>query len=571
MNVLKNINQILRLFPRKSIYIFLVLFLVNSILETFGLSLVIPIIAILIDPNFLNKIKVFEYSFLIPNFIYDLSSNEILVLFSALLISVYILKNVLILLVTYYINKFTGLIQANLVKEVFLKYLHQSYLFHVKKKQSEINSNINQRIIDVSHGCIASLLFLLTEVFVILSVIIIIFLLGFQKILAIFCIMILVSLLIIKLLKTRIKIIAKKKLEKVSNKYSYFQNIINNLRTIILYGKFNFFFKDFYHSLFKETKYTAKHNTYQRVPSAIFEIFGLLSLISIIFFMKYFGYSNVKILTICSFFAVISYRLIPSLNRILFFYYQIIFHSPSLKIIINELNLINKIIYHDDKLNNFNKIILSNVSFKYPESDYILKDINLEFNKNEIIGICGESGSGKTTFLDLITFLINPSQGKILVNDHSVDDKYKIREVQNSISYCSQKTSIVNGKFKDNICFGENTENFNKTNYYNALKLSQLQDFENKDNMEIGDNGSNLSGGQLQRIGIARALYRDSEVLIFDEATSALDERNENQIIWNLSNNIKNKLIIIITHRLKNLDICNQIFKIKDKKFEKIK
>ena len=218
---------------------------------------------------------------------------------------------------------------------------------------------------------------------------------------------------------------------------------------------------------------------------------------------------------------------------------------------------------------------MKNISFKYDNNkDHILKKLNIKINLNNSVGIFGKSGSGKTTFLDIISGLVSPSDGSITIDDKLINNNFLRRKLQNNISYISQKTTVINDTLMKNICFGIEEKDIDIDRYNQTLEISELKDVEqNFDNnlKKVGDFGKNISGGQLQRIGIARALYQNKEILIFDEATNALDEILEKKIVSNLIDLKKGKILIFVSHNqdlLKNFDniyelINNNISKLK--------
>ena len=218
----------------------------------------------------------------------------------------------------------------------------------------------------------------------------------------------------------------------------------------------------------------------------------------------------------------------------------------------------------NDKVISFKKTIdLKNINFSYNKNSKILNNVNLRIKKNTIIGIVGQSGSGKSTLVDLILGLIKPDNGEILIDDKPLN-KYNIREWQNTTSFVSQFPYFINSSIKDNISFLSDKKKENKTLLAQSIKNSELSNLLNKRkkgiDTKIGDKGVRFSGGEKQRIAIARALYRNSSFLILDEATSSMDVITEQKILNNIKNNYLQKTIIIISHRVKSLKICNKIF-----------
>ena len=226
---------------------------------------------------------------------------------------------------------------------------------------------------------------------------------------------------------------------------------------------------------------------------------------------------------------------------------------------------------HQLRIENIN---LENVSFAYGNKK-ILENINLIIKKNEFIGIIGESGAGKSTLLNLILGLLKPDIGKIFYNNNFVEIYNNLDCFNKRISYVPQNITILERSLKENIAFGEKNEDIDIEKIKQIIKKTKLDTLigKMKDglNSVINTDNLNISGGELQRIGLARALYFDSDLLILDEATNSLDVNTENEILQMIDENfLGKKMIIFITHKIKNLNKTNYILEIKNKGINKI-
>jgi len=219
------------------------------------------------------------------------------------------------------------------------------------------------------------------------------------------------------------------------------------------------------------------------------------------------------------------------------------------------------------KFFNSYKVTKVNLKIAYP-------DLNIEIKTNSSIGILGKSGSGKTTLLDILSGLVAPKKGNIFVDDKLIENNYLRRKFQNNISYISQKTTVINDTLLKNICFGVEEKNIDFQRYNLALEICELKDIEkNFDDKfkRVTDFGKNISGGQLQRVGIARAIYENKEVLIFDEATNALDENLEKKIVSKLIEIKKGKILIFVSHNQNLLNNFDSVYEIKNGNIIKLK
>ena len=223
----------------------------------------------------------------------------------------------------------------------------------------------------------------------------------------------------------------------------------------------------------------------------------------------------------------------------------------------------------ESKIKKVKKIEIKNLSFQYPNSKkMLLEDINIKFENNTSIGFIGKTGCGKSTLIKLIAGLLEPTKGKILVNELDINEN-KISWYQN-FSYIPQNIFLFDESIKKNIAFGLEEEDIDKSRLKEAVQLSGLERFTmnlpNKLDTKVGAQGLKLSGGQIQRVGIARALYFKSDLIIMDEATSALDQKTEKDILNDFYSLKNNRFLIMISHRLNSLSECDLIYFIEDGK-----
>ena len=210
-----------------------------------------------------------------------------------------------------------------------------------------------------------------------------------------------------------------------------------------------------------------------------------------------------------------------------------------------------------------NEIILKNISFRYSKhTPWVLRDINLKIVKGSIVGFVGVTGSGKSTLVDIIMGLLTATEGELVIDNNSINNKNK-RSWQTHISHVPQSIYLSDGTIEENIAFGTPVDKIDRNRVRKAAKQAQIsgliEEWKDGYKTNVGERGVRMSGGQRQRIGIARALYQQADVLIFDEATSALDNKTEKEVMKSIHELDEELTILIIAHRITTLTLCDQI------------
>ena len=337
--------------------------------------------------------------------------------------------------------------------------------------------------------------------------------------------------------------------------------------------KETFFTEQFSNSFTKFSESQKQFLFMNRFPKCVIEMVSIGGIIGLVIFKTLIKADVTSIIPSLGVLGLAAMRLMPCMNQVTGLYNQNKFKIPLFNEVYDDFMAIKKMKDFDEKkmtrktgeVINFNKeISVENLSFKYPDnSKNVFTKVNFKIPKGKFVGIVGPSGAGKTTFVDLLLGLLNPSEGSIKVDDKNIFDN--INAWLDNVSYVPQSIYLIDGSIRDNIAFGVLPEDIDDERITKVLKMAELYDFvqglDLKENTPCGDKGAKLSGGQKQRIGIARALYQNPTVLVLDEATSALDGETEKQITETI-NKLKGDITIIaIAHRLSTLESCD--FKIK--------
>lgn len=569
--MIKKINTILDSKQKSRLVLFILSSLPLIFLETISISS-LPIYLITI----LNPSKIFEYidhqnlEYIIMN----MSNAERSLYGLVIIFFIFLAKAAYHFLFNYF--EFNTIKKINLEhsSKIYSYYLNESYLFHTQNNPSKLIQNIA----DVQRS--TSVIFSIFNIF--------------KELILIFCIIgilalsepiiLLITLLVFSLpvtffltyfkktLKQKGEIAKKSRILILKN----LQESFTLIKFIKIIGNQKYIKKNFELQNFRSLHQETIAAFIGRTPRIVLELVTVLSVSFIILFLFQSGQSFESMIPLLTLLVVSLVRFIPSVGIILVSINQYKFHHISL------LNIYNIFSFHDKKIEekklennhkNLNQEIifkkdirLSKVEFAYPNSTKSsLKNVNFVINKNSKVGIKGPTGSGKSTLIDLLLGLLKPNNGEIKVDGKNIHNN--LRGWQKIIGYVPQKIHLLDDTIKKNICFGLSDDKINNIKLEKIIKISGINEFinnqENKLDTVIGHDGARISGGQLQRIGIARALYMDPEILIMDEPTSSLDVITEENIIKEILG-IDELTVILISHNPKIIEKCDIILSLKD-------
>ena len=571
MSTFLNVIQILRREDKIKFLFLFFLIIINVFLEMIGIGLIFPILGFLLSEKFLIEYSGYLNSL---SFFFEINRKNLTIFFSFTLIFIFIIKNLISLYFSYYKYKFTYNLLNYFSERLFLKYISKDILFFSETNTSVLIRNIDN--VGVFTESLNQFLFILIDIIFFISVIIFLF---YINILNTLFLIIITSVAIFFF-----RFFTKKKLIDYGNQRQFFlqkriQTLIesmNAIKEINNFFKENFFLRKYKNILEKYSNKSRFFETYQSIPRLLLEVLGVFALAVILIVNVVLKYESESIISTIIIFGVSAIKVLPSLSRILSSVQFLNHYFPVVKTTVQELNSIElhdlKKKYQifqeksDDKFEFQKYIEIKDLSFSFG-SKKILRDINLTIKKNDIIGIVGKTGSGKSTLANLLVGILKPNNGDIIF-----DGKYKLLDAlrikPNLFGYIPQATFLLDDTIKNNVVFGQDESEFNSELFWDCLKISKIDTFimnlQEKENTFVGERGVKISGGQIQRLGIARAMYRSPNIILLDEATSSLDLQTEREFITAI-NEVKNKFtMIIITHRIASLDICNKIYTIED-------
>jgi ABC-type multidrug transport system fused ATPase/permease subunit len=565
---MKYFNFILSL-NKKTFSVFVVFFLLFSTFCEYLFVWVIPVLLNIVFnnnalPNYLN-------------FFYELNEKSLIQYILLCIVFLFIIKNVVFFFNQLFFFKYSFFINNKISNSLLSNYLYRNYSFFLKSKNSELFRNIKDNANAVG-GLVQNDLILFSEILVFVGITIIIII--HSSLISILVIIFLISFSIgyLYFSKHLSKTWSLRRQEYESAKIETLQESFDGFKELKILNKEYVFIKNYNENNTKSNLMTLRFNLLYIFPRIYLEIVGALGVLFLIIFNLGSTDKNVFLnaIPLLSLYFIAFIRLLPSMNRILNSIETHRFSFLALKIIYKELkndlgkNYMNNN-YNKPIINFNNKIILQKVSFFYKKK-VIFNNIDLQINYGDKIGIIGENGIGKTTLLNLLSGLLEPTKGNIICDGKDINKN--IKSWRKNVSYIYQSTFLMNDTIENNISFYSDKKNeLHNRKISEVLKKTNLRSFltklpEGLDTI-VGEKGSRLSGGQIQKIGIARALYFERKILICDEITSSLDRNAEDSVI-NCLKNI-DKTVIIISHKIDNLRFCSKIYKIHDGKITLVK
>ena len=570
---MRNIKRIFKNITSNILFLLVVLIILLiflSIFEIIGLASIPVLLSSIIisDSGNLIQINIFNLTDLISSF----SQEDQIKLISVFIILLFTIKNIFHAFIIFFQGKIIKNIKIYLSTKLFKHYLNQEYIFLLKKKSSDMLRTLS---IDVGNSTIyiLNLLNFIKETLILISIIALLFLSNTQISIFLFTSFFIVAFIFFyinkKKLLNRGKIIQGLSSDLIRTIYE----TVGLFKEIKIYNLKVFQYKNFLNKILLAEKNVFLNYFTTSLPRLFLELTAVILIISTVFFQLYTSSDILKLLPYLSLIVVVSIRLIPLFNGLTTSISNLKTIQPSFDLVFDELE---KIKSQSTNINvNYikfeKKISFKNIDFSYDKKNKIIENLSLDIFKGDKIGIIGESGIGKTTLVNLLIGLLKPTNGEILVDGVKFSNNQK--QFIKNISYVPQEIFLIEDTLKKNIALGVEENNIIDSKIEKVAKTSQINSFINnlkyKFETKVKENGKNFSVGQKQRIGVARALYRDPDLIILDESTSSLDTNTEAKFIEDIFDIFSDKTIIFISHKVSALKNCNKIFDLKEKLYLK--
>ncbi len=555
--------KITKIVPKKINYrffIFILFLTISSVLELVSISALIPIAEIFINGQSSFKFLNDFFQALSKLFAKSVDIYSILFVF----LTIVIIKSIFLIFFSYWTNKFSQNIYKSISQSLLQKYFNNNYYFFLNHKSSDLTRNVLIETKNIG-ATVFCYLKAFTEIFIFFSIGVLILIIDFKSSLILIISFLFFASIYFIFTKKIIYNFGQIRQTSTGRLLKVLQEIFGSIKDIKLKKSENFFEKLFGKDINDFTIAAYKSNTINEIPRYLIEVVFVFILLLIIFTNMSNNNDFQKIIPLLAVYLAAGFRILPGVVKLSGYLQTIQSLKPSLDLLYKEFNDTER--YNEkreniinDNINFNNDIVLDKLSFGFGKKS-IFKDLNLNIKNKSVTGIIGDSGSGKSTLVNLLLGFLKPDKGCIKINN--IDIKNFIFKWQSNIGYVSQNIFLLDSTLKENIAFGINQEKINIEQLNKVIKSTHLEQFvknlDNGLNTKIGEKGSWISGGQTQRIAIARELYRNPSILILDEATTGLDEMTEEKILKKIIE-LKNEItIIIVSHNKNTLKICDQI------------
>lgn len=570
---MSTIKQLKYLFDKKTkrrMVALFILILISSLLELLGITIILPIVNLAMDSGDFTDNSICN---IIMRYVNVDTKEEILLFLIGVTIAIYLIKNAFICFIYYKQFRFAADIKMNLSTRLMAAYLKQPYKFFLNVNSADLMRSVSTDT-DQLYQLISNIFSVLSNG--ITALIIIIFLAASNPIMTL-------SIALIMGICLCIIVFGLQKVNRRNGRMcqylagqvlKHLRQAFEGIKEIKIMNSERYFIDTYGSTYKKSADLSVKNSLIATLPKYLIEVFAISAILVYLAFNIMFNSNYIELVPQLAVFCVAAFKLLPSVNALYASFNMIVYYKASIDLVYNDIKTA------DELENDFNMsfgtneelpfksiIKVEKVTFRYPgtEKDVIV-DANIEIPRGESVAFIGASGGGKTTTADIVLALLNPDKGKITVDD--IDINNNIRGWKSKIGYIPQTIYLIDDTIRANIAFGINSEAIDDVKVWKSLEDAQLKDYIESLpkglDTEVGERGVRLSGGQRQRIGIARALYRNPEILVFDEATSALDNETEKEVMKAIDGLHGTKTILMIAHRLSTIEKCNRVYKVEN-------
>ncbi len=566
--MLKKIFKILTRWQVMSLVLMMVLQFIGGIFDLLGVSLILPIVNVLMDEQSLSNKK---WAIIICN-IFNIETTRGLVIFLlAAIILVYVIKNVYVLVRYWLLYDVTYRFKKALSMRLMRCYMYQDYTFHLENNVAELHRNV---VTDIGqfYGFITNILNLLNQAITCIFVGVYLIMIDWKTSVCVIVVLGTFLLIVYNIQKKSQLKLGMENREASAQSNKWMLQSFNGIKEIQVLGREEYFLKHCEEAYDRGMEINKRSNFAALVPKPVVEITCVCGLLGIIMVRIILGADLTSFVSVLAVFAVAAFKLLPSFNSISALISTMLFEKDSVERVYEDITEMEQLgerkryLKSKDDIPFEKSITINNLTYKYPKTDVIiLDDVSFEIKKNQSVGFMGKTGAGKSTLIDVIMGVLPIEHGSVCVDGRNIVDN--MDAWHRLVGYIPQSIYLMDDTIRNNVAFGIPDDEISQEQIWRALEEAQIADFvrELPDGIDsmIGEHGVRISGGQRQRLGIARALYHNPPVLVFDEATSALDNDTEHALMEAIDGLKGTRTMLIIAHRLHTIENCDVVYEVK--------
>ena len=583
VRILKQLDSILTKKQKRWAVVVFVMSLIGAVAEMLGVSAILPLVQVMLEPEKVLKYKVVSRALEILGI---QGENSLFYFIATGVIIVYVLKNIYLCILAYVRVTYATKVQRELSLYMLYSYANRGYDFFRTSNTADLLRGTTSSVSGV-YNLLYHIMKIVTEVLTVVCIGVFIFITDPQMTISV-CFMLSISLIIVlKSFKKTMQEAGNKYFQGVSETSKWALQLFAGIKEILLLNRKDYFVINYERAYKEQQDGQIRQTVAAEIPAFVIEGVSIIGLVIAVCIRVRSMDNTVDFIPELAAFAVAAFRLLPSVGRISSSYNNCVFSLPSLEEVYDNYleasNIMKDEVVSENKEEKYklelkDELVIEHIEWKYPDGeDKILDDISLVIKKGEAVAFVGPSGAGKSTLVDIILGLFKPQKGRITID--GVDCLRNNEAFAKIIGYVPQMVYMIDDTIRRNVAFGIEDNEISEQSVWDALKQAQLDSFvkslpQGLDTI-IGERGIRFSGGQTQRLAIARALYSNPEILILDEATSALDSETESSVMEAIEVLQGKKTLIIIAHRIATLKNCDRIYeinngKITEKKYSEI-
>ena len=578
-DLLKKLSAILDRGQKIRILGLMVLILIGGLLETASASLILPLVSAILDEE---KFAENRYVMQIRELLGIESIRTFTLCMLGFIIAIYIFKAVFLILQTYLLARFANKNRARCTTNLLWQFLHRPYEYYLYAETSDIIRTIYGDMDNIFNLLLQCMNFA-SELVVSLCLGVFLLITDWKMCLLMVLLLGVLTLINVKVIKKHLNIAGEGSRITQAGMYKWILQGASGIKDVKVLRREYYFTDRYSDSAEGYADNQIKYNVLTNLPRLLIEAVAILGILIYVMISMLMGVNIASLMTTIAAFAVAAMRLLPSVNRLNTYIANIAYFEPALDFIYENVNTKglseeNVLITHNPTeeyvpaLTFKDSIELRDITFAYPNTDKnIFTHADMSVPMGTSVGVVGASGAGKSTIVDIMLGLLEVKSGEIMCDGIDAMEHYP--EWLSHIGYIPQTIYMLDDSIRRNIAFGVDDNDIDDDRVWAVLKEAQMMDFVKAlpDGLDaqIGERGVRISGGQRQRLGIARALYHNPQILIFDEATSALDNDTETAIMDAIDSLHGQKTMVIIAHRLRTIENCDIIYEVKDEKIHR--